>query len=353
MAEELPPLLQAVERFRQAVLRQERAAAVRLVRAYGAAYQRLQGDIEALSAAISELPSPTWGQVERLSLYRSLQAQIADEIGRYAVIAENEIGQGAETALAAGLRDSERLVQLSLPGLEPAQLRGLWVRLNPDAVLTMAGFLEQESPLFINLRRLGDDVAALVADKLREGIILGFSPRKVARIIRDTAGQGLTWSLNTARTANVWAYRLASHANYRANLHVVTSWIWYAQIGDPRTCLSCVNMHGSEHPLSEVLNDHHSGRCTPLPKTVRYRDLGLDVPEEPVSVPRGEDWFGTLGTAQQREMMGPSLYAAWRAGEFSFQDLSVAYADNVYGEMLHEASLKGLLGARAKTYYGR
>jgi len=348
MADELPPLLQAVERFRQAVLRQERAAAVRLVRAYGSAYQRLQGDIEALSAVISELQSPTWGQVERLSLYRSLQAQIADEIGRYAVIAENEIGLGAETALAAGLRYSERLVQLSLPGLEPAQLRALWVRLNPDAVLTMAGFLEQNSPLFINLRRLGDDVAALVADKLREGIILGFSPRKVARIIRDASGQGLTWSLNTARTANVWAYRIASHANYRANSHVVTGWTWYAQIGDPRTCLSCVNMHGSEHPLSEVLNDHHSGRCAPIPKTVSYRNLGLDVPDDRVSVPRGEDWFRGLSAGQQRDMMGMGMWEAWKKGQFEFSELSVAYQNDVYGEMLREASLKGMLGV-AKT----
>lgn len=351
MGDELPPLLQSVERFRAAILRAERQAATRLVNAYGSAYERLQGDVDALNRAMAEMGTPTWGQVERLTLYQSLQRQIRDEIGRYAVIAENEINQGAQSAIGIGLANSERLVQLALPGLTPAQVRGLWVGLNTDAVLTMVGFLERDSPLYVNLRRLGDDVADIVAQKLREGIILGYNPRKVATIIRDATGQGLTWSLNTSRTANLWAYRLASHANYRANSHVVRGWVWFAQLGDPRTCMSCVNMHGSEHPVSEILNDHHSGRCAPLPQTVSYRELGFNIPDQRPAIPRGTDWFRGLPSSEQRALMGDSMWAAYRAGAFDFQELSVPYSDSVYGEMMRAASLKGLLGERAKAYY--
>jgi hypothetical protein len=244
-------------------------------------------------------------------------------------------------------------VQLALPGLTLADVRGLWVQLSPEQVVTMLGFLEKDSPLYVNLSRLGDDVAALIAEKLRQGIILGYNPRKVARLIQEATGQGLTWSLKTARTANLWAYRLAAHANYRANSHVVTGWVWWAQLGDPRTCLSCINMHGSVHTLDEVLNDHHQGRCTPIPQTLSYKDLGFDVPEEPQVYQRGEDWFRGLSAAEQKAIMGAGMWSAWDAGEFAFADLSVPYQDDVYGEMLREASLKGLLGERARVYYVR
>jgi len=352
MAEQ-PPVLESVNHFRAALLREERAAAMRLVRAYGSAYQKLQGDIAALEATIAALPEPTWGQVERLSIYRQLQAQIAEQINRYGVIAENEVQQGTLDSIARALADSEQMVQMSLPGLPAATVRGLLVHLNPDAVLTMMGFLESDSPLYTNLRTLGDSVADLVADKLREGIILGYNPRKVARLIRQATGQGLSWSLNTARTANLWAYRLASHANYQANPHVIKGWVWYAELGDVRTCLSCISQHGSEHTLDEVLNDHHAGRCSPIPRTFTYAELGFNVPEEPATYQRGEEYFRGLSAQEQRDRMGHAMYSAWKSGAISFSDLSQSYTDPVYGEMLREASLKGILGERATQFYKR
>lgn len=350
---DLPPVVEAAERFRLALIRNERAAATRLVRAYGLAYQRLQGDINALLQVISEMPEPTWAQVQRLSLYRSLLDQIEVEIGRFAIIAENDIGEGARAAIALALADSERLVQLALPGLNAAEVKAIWNRMVPEQVETLIGFLQPDSPLYVNLQRLGPDVAALVVGKLSMGIILGYNPRKIAREIANATGQGLTWSLNTARTANLWAYREASRANYIANSHVVKGWIWFAQLGDKRTCMSCVAMHGSVHSLDEPLNDHHAGRCTMLPETVSYRDLGIDVPDDLPAIQKGEEWFRGLSAAQQRALMGPSVYAAWRANEFQFGQLSQPYENDVYGQMLREASLRGLIGERAKNYYAR
>lgn len=349
-----PPIVEALNKFRAALLRRERAVATRLVQAYGEAYQKLKYDIAALESAIAELgPGATWEQVERLSLYRSLLRQIRDEVNNYAAFAESEIGEGAQAAIETALLNSEELVQLALPGLTRAQVSGLWNRLVPEQVETMLGFLQSDSPLYVNLSKLGADVAALTAEKLRLGIILGYNPRKVARLITQATGQGLTWSLKTARTANLWAYRLASHTSYQANNHVVSGWIWFAQLGDPRTCLSCTNMHGSEHSVDEVLNDHHQGRCTPIPQVVSYRDLGFNIREVRPQYQRGEDWFRGLSAAEQKTIMGAGMWGAWKKHEFEFADLSVPYQDEVYGEMLREASLKGLLGERAKVYYGR
>lgn len=346
------PLIVATSRFRNAILAKERASAVRLVNAYGRAYARIQGDITALQTVIAELgDAATWGQVQRLSLYRSLMSEIRREINRFGVIAENEINEGARGAIVAGLADSQRAIQIALPSMSAAEVKGLVNTLVPDQVETMLGFLSQDSPLYQNLRTLGDDVATLVSQKLSEGIILGMSPRLVAREIVNATGQGLTWSLNTARTSQLWAYREASRSNYLANSHVVKGWVWWAELGDPRTCMSCVAMHGTEHTLNEALDDHHAGRCAMLPVTLTAQELGLDVQEDRPPIQKGEDWFKGLPRAQQSQLMGATKFKAWQAGEFQFSQLSEPYQNDVYGQMRREASLKGMIGDRARDYY--
>ena len=106
--------------------------------------------------------------------------------------------------------------------------------------------------------------------------------------------------------------------------------MWRAAL-DLRTCMSCVRQHGSIHPTSEMLRDHHRGRCGPVP-IVRGATWQYDVEG-------GEDWFNRQPASVQRRMMGPGMYSAWRRNEFAFTDLSRPYTDDVYGEMLRAATL--------------
>lgn len=81
----------------------------------------------------------------------------------------------------------------------------------------------------------------------------------------------------------------------------------------------------------------------------------------PVPVVRGTRWaedfepgpvrFAGLDAERQRAIMGPALYAAWRAGDVRWGDFSRPYQDNVFGEMLRAASLRDLLGDGARRYY--
>ena len=118
--------------------------------------------------------------------------------------------------------------------------------------------------------------------------------------------------------------------------------MWMADLGDPRTCLSCIAMHGTIHSFDEELNDHYNGRCAALPL------LG----ENPIAV-SGEQWFDDQPEAGQRALMGPSMYAAWQDGAITFDQLTAEHADDVFGTMKQEASLLGILGDRAKDYYGK
>ncbi len=50
-------------------------------------------------------------------------------------------------------------------------------------------------------------------------------------------------------------------------------------------------------------------------------------------------------------MMGLAKFAVWKAGKIDWPDFAARFTDDVYGEMLVEASLKGILGEQAKQYY--
>jgi len=84
--------------------------------------------------------------------------------------------------------------------------------------------------------------------------------------------------------------------------------------------------------------------CAPLAKV-----RGVGAPD----IGTGEDWFKNLDPAEQQQMMGPGKYAAWKAQEFDFGQLVGSYNDPIYGSLMREETLRGILGDRALDYYGK
>lgn len=351
----LADALAVSEQFRRALLAQERQAATRLVRAYGGIWTRLQSQIEALTTELDTLAAKgelSPAKVARLGRLKNLERQIAEEVSKYGIYAEQEIAQGATAAIQQAQRDARALTQAALPGLAPldAAIMARWQSLNPAAVESLLGFLADDSPLKRGLvKDLGPAVAERVGEKLLEGIALGYNPRKVASIIQHEVGQGLTWSLRTARTVQVNAYREATRASYIANEEIVPRWEWRSA-RDERTCASCVAMDGTVHKANERLNDHWQGRCVMLPLPVSYRDLGFDVDEPPAEdEPTGEAWFAAQSPATQKAILGAGKYEAWQAGKFDFAQLSQEVSDPVWGAMRVEAPLKDLVSVEDKA----
>jgi len=347
------PVIEAANTFRAMLLKRERAAAMRLVNEYGTIYARLQGQIAALATEIAGMENPTAAKVMRMARYKSLLAQIEAELSRYGAWADTEIGISSRLAIADGLTHAQQLVLAGVPGPLQGAVTAAWNRLPAEAVEALMGFLAPGAPLHEALvTQLGPALAKSVGDKLLEGIALGFNPRKVAAIIRRELGQGLTWALRTARTAQLWAYREATRASYVANQDIVGSWIWHAELG-PRTCMACVAQHGTEHPNTETLNDHHNGRCAMIPKTKTWAELGFTgIPDTNPKITSGKDWFNGLPEAQQRAMFGnDAMYRAWQDGAIGWDDLVGTHSSPVYGDMIVLPSLKAMLGDGAKEYY--
>ena len=344
------PILQAADKLRDDLLRDEHQAALRMVNAYGNIYRDVKTEIDRILDLYAR--EPTLNRHATVARLRRLQRRIAREMSDYAKIVDNELDIATRRAVEKALEDSRKLVQLSLPGLPYDQeIMSHWIGLSPDVVLTSIGFLGVDSPLRTAwTQQFGAAVASGVADQMISGITMGWGPARIAREARRQFGVGLTWAMTHTRTAQLWAYRETSRKSFQVNPHIVKGWYWYSAM-DNRTCMACITQHGTFHTNDEVLDDHYNGRCCAVPATVTYRELGYDVDEEPLEMGNSREWFEAQTEATQRQMMGNAKYEAWRAGAIRWQDLATKHTDPVYGEMTVEASLKSILGEGAKEFY--
>lgn len=291
--------------------------------AYSLMYERLQGDIDALTLAIADMEDGD--DVEDLPQYRRLVRNAEKELNKFTTVLETLLGAAGIAALTLGLAHSAELVNLSTAGgfvgVEPAFMR------------TLLKYLEPGGKLYARLSELTGAVVDKVITVIVEGVSLGMNPQAIAPLIMSAFGGGLTDALRMMRTLQLYSYREAARANYIETNGIVTGWVWFAEL-DNDVCLSCVAMHGTIHPLEETLNDHHNGRCAPLPYIPEF---GNPVEQT------GEEWFNSLSPAQQKNMMGEGKFEAWKKGQFTFDKLSHEVENDVYGLMRTETPLKDLV----------
>lgn len=347
-----PTAINAAQSFRRNLMNQEAQSAERMATIYNRIYTDLADKVDALATELAGMDSISQGQVIRLARMKAILQQVKEQARRFgSTTAQDEIAVIQSQAIRQGIDDALKLMEQSLPELPDEARRALvgsFARLPTGAIESAAGLTGPDSPLRDSLEEaFGDYVADQVANHIVDGIATGQNPRTIARQLNRNVlnglGAGLSSVLNTVRTAQIKSYQTANHMTYRANSDIVKGWVWWAFLEDGRTCLSCIAMHGTVHSLDETLEDHHSGRCAPIPQTVTYADLGLDVPEDIPEIQTGEEWFNSQPESVQRGLMGGSKFDAWNNGDFEFSALSKTVDDPVYGDMRVEAPLKDLV----------
>jgi len=298
----------------------------RLIDAYTLMYDRIDGDIDALILAAQLLgEQPTIAQVRAMPEYKKLLDRSRNELDRFTIYLETIIGTSALAAMALGLRHSEELIRQAGIGFNGIDSR---------AMAALLDYLAEGSPLYNRLQLITTASIDKIISAIVDGVASGFNPRKIAAMIRDAFGGGLTDALRNTRTVQLYAYRDAARANYMATDGIVTKWVWWAEL-DANVCMSCVAMHGTLHDLDERLNDHYNGRCAAIPYIP-------EIDTDPIR--SGQEWFDSLTEAEQRRLMGPGKLDAYRSNQFDFSALSSEYDNDVYGTMRSETSLKQLLG---------
>lgn len=290
--------------------------------------KRLAPKNRALVLRIKAEPELTANQIQRTDEYKDLIKTTQEELDDFAEYATQQIDLSSTASITAGVASFIALSNI-LKIAQPTVV-------TPTAVELLASYLDTGGELMGRIDLWSNYHTGQVIDMILEGVRLGRNPVKIGKSIAKALRGALTDSVRTTRTVQLWSYREATRANYIANGDIIKGWIWYASL-DLRTCMSCVNMHGSVHPLSEPLNDHHNGRCDMLPFP-----QGLDAINDS-GFQTGEEWFNAQNDEFKEKSMGKAKYAAWKNGEFTFDQLTQEYTDPVYGVMRNEASLKSIL----------
>lgn len=334
----MPDIYDIAMGFRAALLSRERAAAVRLVKAYGVAYKRIQGQLEKLltemakKRAAGETIDPAWlFQQER---YRALLNQVTTEVAKFADVANSAITEQQRQSVNAAIKNTRQLITSA----DAASISGSFNQVPFRAVENLVGFLGDGSPLNSLLGQLAPSARAKVESGLIEGISAGFGPRKIASRMKDALGGNLKRALTISRTETARAYREASHRTYQQNADVLQGWVWVAALSR-RTCAACIALHGTIHPVTERMASHVNCRCVAIPALIG----------EPLPVERGVDWFADQPADTQAEILdSPEAVKAYRGGKLRLEDFVGRRDDMRWGSSYFQLGL-----ARAQNGEGR
>lgn len=199
-----------------------------------------------------------------------------------------------------------------------------WSRVDEAQISAMVKRTTEQ--IYAKTKPIPADQYRVVRRELIRGIAAGKNPRDTAyRIVKRVEGHfngGLNRAMVISRTETLDAHREAARLGRTQHADVLASWTWMCAM-DVRTCASCWAQHGSVHPVTTFgPDDHPQGRCTALPTTKSWAELGIDLPEPPSVLPNAADKFNGLDPEDQKAILGPKRYDAWTKGEYPMDSWS-------------------------------
>lgn len=288
---------------------------------------------------------------ERLSPDNPVYLQLLRDMD--AVLARNEgrITGTAPDLTQAGVDVSNTIAQeLTIAGMPDdvsALVRRSWNRPDPEAVASLVDFT-QDNEFTQMLSTYHSSVLDSIRNKATYGFVNGWGARRSARSIRMLAvGMPRSQAETLMRTLHLVSYRRGTAATHAANARILQAVALRIAVLDPRTCLTCIALHGDEIPLGEPVADHYQGRCTAIAQVKGFNR----------NIVSGEVWFNSLPSDRQAEQRAflntPAMYVAYQDGAVQLRDFVVQRTDPLFGEMVFQASLRGVLGDDARQYYRR
>jgi SPP1 gp7 family putative phage head morphogenesis protein len=380
----MPTIYDAVGEFQERLLRNERRAAAQMVRVYADSWKRikarlavLQKEYERAQAQGQDVGLAWLYQKQRLT---ATQALVAKELAHFSAFSQRTISSQQARAIAESLTFNRDMTILAMGAEYDEQSRFAVRSLNTGAIAALVGATQAGSALDTLFRGIRAEGAQAAEDALVQGIVLGYNPRKIAPMIRDALGVQLNRALTISRTETMRAQRVAASESYKANADVMKGWRWQAALTG-NTCPVCISMHGSIHPVEEEMESHPNCRCVMIPVTKSWEELGAELGVDFSGVEKagpsfeeiakkyklsaeqkrtyaqrkmtGEAYFRGLSAEEQRKILGPAKWLAWKEGKFEFTQLAKKTYSPVWGAGRGAKSLKELLGEQDADYYLR
>lgn len=283
------------------------------------AWDIVSGDLE---NAVNELiANAQGGMLSRATILRSRRLQlalaaIAAKLEQLSIDAGRLITDDLPAVVRSAGEAQEAIIASQLPKGE-LDLVG-WPRVDPKAIDAIVQ--RSTERITSGLWPLSSEADAVVRREIVRGIATGSNPRQTAsRIMKGAEGGfngGLARALTISRTETLDAHRAAAAESHAANADVLGGWVWLTDLS-LRTCPACLGMNGTEHPLSEPGPlGHPNCRCSRMPRTKTWAELGIDLDEPASSAPDAGEWFASQDEAVQRSILGAGRYDAWKRGDY-------------------------------------
>jgi hypothetical protein len=300
-----------------------------LVKAWALAWDDLRAELDAALLDLAGIEPGTWpnrAQINRATRARKALGAVEDALGKLAddarITITDALGEVVDLSSAA----QGRIIASQLPEQAgtSAELAAQFDRTDPE---TLAAIVARSTEQITALSR---PLSAAATEEMRRalvrGVAVGDNPRTTAsRMLARLEGVfngGLTRALVIARTETLDAHRAGAAAQQWANRDVLAGWVWQAELGS-RTCPGCWAKHGTEHPLDEDGPlDHQQGRCTRLPLTKTWRELGFDIREPASVLPDARTAFRAMPERDQLAVMGAARLDALNSGRAQWADLA-------------------------------
>lgn len=217
-----------------------------------------------------------------------------------------------------------------------------------DVVLPSASFLEsiagdaiiQGATQSAWWARQSDDTAFKFAAAVRQGLVAAETNQQIIKRVMDVMDISRR---NAAALVQTSVQTVANNARIKTlkeNGDIVSSVEWVAAL-DAKTCIECAVMDGKRWgidgtPIGHSVPFrqppiHFNDRCSMVPITKTFRELGIDIDEVPegtrasmegqVSDKTFADFLSRKGTAYQDEVLGKGRADLYRRGVISFNDL--------------------------------
>jgi SPP1 gp7 family putative phage head morphogenesis protein len=315
-----PKTLRLARRVRADLLRIADTHDRELTKAWADAWD---GVAEQFDAALLELITTAQaGMLSQATILNSQRARNAlDAVARALTRVSQQAGVRVSADLVQVVREAgeaqEAIIASQLPKPERSSLAG-WDRVDSrqiDAIVQRSTGL-----ITSQMWPISASADAAIRQQLVRGLLTGANPQATARqIVKATEGifnGGLARAMTIARTETLDAHRAAAQVAHNQNADVLRGWMWLAATST-RTCPACLGMNGTEHPLTEPGPlGHQNCRCTRVPLTKTWRDLGIDIDEPEPPVTGSQAWFDSQDEATQRKILGPARHAAYLRGDY-------------------------------------
>lgn len=341
-----------VESFREKVLSRDAEAVILLLREYGAAILRIQKRLDDLLKIIDRLRRQ--GRVVsetdllRELRYRQFLFQLRDEMTDYASLVASVVSEAQKEVIQLSFDQVDSLLKYTYSDL-PQGIFESFTRFDEFSARNIVAKVNDEIYLKSITGKFEPIALSVAREILTDGVITG---RSVSDIKRDFVRKLEIVPVRAetiARTEVISAYREGNLERYKLS-RTVKAWEWSATL-DERTCPICIALDGQQFSLDTPFATHPNCRCSPLPITFTFEELGLGYlnlkEPRPVSFGlRGEDWFRSRSDSVKRKILGKSKFELYRAGEIKLQDLVQDFVHPVYGPSRQERSLKSMRDLR-------